>query len=108
LAQENARQTREEKPRKRHKFEQEVLAYLKEHGPQPYNGLFVLFDRHRTAEIQFVSHGLTQGKLIQIGQDSVQMVSLTASGLKRLEGTSLACEHPLSVIETVTCPTPHR
>ena len=108
MAKEDDRQTLEEKPRKRHKFEQEVLAYLKEHGPQPYNGLYVLIDRHRTAEIQSVSHGLKQGKLIQIGMDSVQMVSLTASGLKRLEGTSLVCEHPLSVLETVTCPTPHR
>ena len=88
MAEGNDRQTLEEKPRKRHKFEQEVLAYLKEHGPQPYNGLYILFDRHRTAEIQSVSHGLKQGKLIQIGQDSYQMVSLTASGLERLEETS--------------------
>ncbi len=88
MAKEDDRQTLEEKPRTRHKFEQEVLAYLKEHGPQPYNGLYVLFDRHRTTEIQSVSHGLNQGKLIQIGKDSYQMVSLTANGLKRLEGTS--------------------
>jgi hypothetical protein len=88
MAKEDDRQTLEEKPRKRHKFEQEVLAYLKEHGPQPYNGLYVLFDRHSTAEIQSISHGLKQGKLIQIGEDSYQMVSLTASGLKRLEETS--------------------
>ena len=83
------RQNLEEEHTKRHyKFERETLAYLKEHGPQPYNGLYVLFDRHRTAEIQSVSHGLKQGKLIQIGQDSYQMVSLTASGLERLEETS--------------------
>ena len=88
MAMEDDRHTRQEKPRKRRKFEQEVLAYLKEHGPQPYNGLYILFDRHRTAEIQSVSHGLNQGKLIQIGQDSYQMVSLTASGLKRLTQTS--------------------
>lgn len=54
MSKEDDRQTLEEKPRKRHKFEQEVLTYLKEHGSQPYNGLFVLFDRYPTAEIQFV------------------------------------------------------
>ena len=85
----NDRQNLEEEHTKRHyKFERETLAYLKEHGPQPYNGLYILFDRHRTVEIQSVSHGLKQGKLIQIGQDSYQMVSLTASGLERLEETS--------------------
>jgi len=88
MAEGNDRQTLEEKPRKRHKFEQEVLAYLKEHGPQPYNGLYILFDRHRTTEIQSVAHGLKQGKLIQIGKDSYQTVSLTSSGLERLEETS--------------------
>jgi hypothetical protein len=95
MLEKNDRQTLEEKLRKRHKFEQVVLAYLKEHGPQPYNGLYILFDRHRNAEIQSVSHGLNQGKLIQIGKDSYQMVSLTASGLKRLEETSQLVSHPV-------------
>ena len=88
MAKKNDRQQPEEESRKKHKFERELLAYLKEHGPQPYGGLYVLFDRHRTAEIQSVSHGLRQGKLIQIGKDSYQMVSLTPSGLKRLDETS--------------------
>jgi hypothetical protein len=71
---------------KRHnKFERETLAYVKEHDPQPYNGFFVLFDRHRTAEIKAVLHKFRQGKLIEIGKDSHQMVSITASGLKQLE-----------------------
>jgi len=71
---------------KRHnKFERETLAYLKEHGSQPYDGFYVVFDRHRTAEIKDVLHGFRQGKLIEIGKDSHQMVSITASGLKRLE-----------------------
>jgi hypothetical protein len=71
---------------KRHnKFEQEALAYVKEHGPQPYNGFFILFDHHRTAEITAILHELRQGKLLEIGKDSYEMVSITASGLKRLE-----------------------
>ena len=80
------RQNLEEELTKRHyKFERETLAYLKEHGPQPYGGFYVLFDRHRTAEIKSVLHEFRQGKLIEIGKDSCQMVSITASGLKRLE-----------------------
>ena len=71
---------------KRHnKFERETLAYLKEHGSQPYNGFFVLFDHHRSAEIKSVLHEFRQGKLIEIGKDSHEMVSITTSGLKRLE-----------------------
>jgi hypothetical protein len=30
-------------------FQREVLAYLKEHGPQPYDVLYVHFDPNRTA-----------------------------------------------------------
>jgi hypothetical protein len=82
----NDRQNLEEEHTKRHnKFEREALAYLKEHGPQPYDGFYVLFDRHRTAEIKSVLHEFRQGKLIEIGKDSHQMVSITASGLKRLK-----------------------
>jgi len=82
----NDRQNLEEELTKRHnKFEREALVYLKEHGPQPYDGFYVLFDRHRTAEIKSILHEFRQGKLIEIGKDSHQMVSITASGLKRLE-----------------------
>ena len=39
-------------------FQREVLAYLKEHGLQPYDVLFVHFDPNRTGEIQAVLHEL--------------------------------------------------
>jgi hypothetical protein len=82
----NDRQNLEEEQTKRHnKFEREALAYIKEHGHQPYAGFFVLFDHHRAAEIKSVLHEFRQGKLIEIGKDSNQMVSITALGLKRLE-----------------------
>jgi hypothetical protein len=82
----NDRQNLEEEHTERHnKFEREALGYLKEHGPQPYGGFFILFDRHRTAEITSVLHEFRQGKLIEIGKDSHEMVSITTSGLKRLE-----------------------
>lgn len=67
------------------KFEREALAYVKEHGPQPYDGFFILFDHHRTAEIKVVLHELRLRKHLEIGKDSSQMVSITASGLNQLE-----------------------
>jgi hypothetical protein len=86
MAKEDDRQNVEEELTKRHnRFEQEALAYLKEHGPQPYDGFYVLFDRHRTAEIKSVLDEFRQGKLIEIGKDSHQMDSITAFGLTRLE-----------------------
>jgi hypothetical protein len=82
----NDRQNLEEEQTQRHnKFEREALAYLKDHGPQPYNGFFILFDHHRAAEIKTVLDEFRHGKLIEIGKDSSQMVSITASGRKRLE-----------------------
>ena len=65
-------------------FQREVLAYLKEHGPQPYDVLYVHFDPNRTAEIQAVLRELIQWKFIEKGTDSYMMVSITASGILRL------------------------
>lgn len=62
----------------------EVLAYLKEHGPQPYDVLYVHFDPNRTAEIQAVLRELIQWKFIDRGTDSYMTVSITASGIARL------------------------
>ena len=65
-------------------FQREVLAYLKEHGPQPYDLLYVHFDPNRTAEIQAVLHELIQWKFINRDTDSDMTVSITASGIARL------------------------
>ena len=65
-------------------FQREVLAYLKEHGPQPYDVLYVHFGPNRTAEVQAVLNELIQWKFINRDTDSDMTVSITASGIARL------------------------
>lgn len=65
-------------------LQREVLAYLKEHGPQPYDALYLHFDPNRTAEIETVFRELIQWKFIEKGTASPMMVSITASGIARL------------------------
>lgn len=64
--------------------QREVLAYLKEHGPQPYDALYAHFDPNRTAEIEAVFRELIQWKFIERGNDPSMMISITASGIARL------------------------
>ncbi|RPH81023.1 MAG: hypothetical protein EHM80_03670 [Nitrospiraceae bacterium] len=61
-----------------------VLAYLKEHGPQPYDVLCVHFDPNRSAEIEAIFRELIQWKFVEKGTDLRMMVSITASGIARL------------------------
>jgi hypothetical protein len=65
-------------------FQRAVLAYLKEHGPQPYDALYVHFDPNCTAEIKSALQELIQWKFIDRTKDSDMMVSITASGIARL------------------------
>lgn len=65
-------------------LQREVLAYLKEHGPLPYDVLHVHFDPNRTAGVQAVLHELIQWKFIDKGTDSSMTVSITAPGIARL------------------------
>ena len=65
-------------------FQREVLAYLKEHGPQPYDVLYVHFDSNCTGEIKAVLQELLQWKFIDWAKDSDMTVSITASGIARL------------------------
>jgi hypothetical protein len=65
-------------------IQREVLAYLKERGPQSYDALCVHFHLNRTAEIQAVLHELIQWKFIEKGTDSDMTVSITAPGIARL------------------------
>ena len=65
-------------------FQREVLAYLKEHGPQPYDVLYVQFDPNCTGEIKAVLQELLQWKFIDRAKDSDMTVSITASGIARL------------------------
>jgi hypothetical protein len=63
----------------------QVLEHLKEHGPTHYDALYVLFARNGTALIQAILQELKQWKHIEISKDMYEEVSITASGLKRLE-----------------------
>jgi hypothetical protein len=65
-------------------FQREILAYLKDHGPQPYAVLSGHFDLNGTAEIQAVLRELIQWKFIDKGMDSHMTVSITAAGIARL------------------------
>jgi len=65
-------------------LQREVLAYLKEHGPQPFDALCVHFDPTRTPEIQGVFNELIQWKFIERGTDSDMTVSITVPGIVRL------------------------
>ena len=65
-------------------FQRAVLAYLKEHGPQPSDALYVHFDPNGTAEIKAVLYELVQWKFIDRAKDSDMTVSITASGIARL------------------------
>jgi hypothetical protein len=63
-------------------IQREVLAYLKEYGPLPYDALYVHFDPTRTPEIQAVVDELIQWKFIERGTDA--SMTITASGIARL------------------------
>jgi hypothetical protein len=63
-------------------IQREVLAYLKEYGPLPYDALYVHFDPTRTPEIQAVVDELIQWKFIERGTDA--SMTIIASGIARL------------------------
>ena len=75
----------EEAYRSRRRFEQIVLMYLKMHGPQPYDGLYALFDPYRTDEIRTILYELNLWESIETGKDASRTVSITPAGLKRLD-----------------------
>lgn len=72
----------EKERRKQWELQRRVLAHLKEHGPSNYDGLYVLFDLDRSANIELALQGLREWESIEVGKD--KMVTITASGLKRL------------------------
>jgi hypothetical protein len=65
-------------------LQREILAYLKEHGPQPYDVLYVQFDPNRTPEGQAVLDELIQWKFIERATDSHMTLSITGPGITRL------------------------
>src|ERR1700704_2657769 len=75
----------EEAYRSRRRFEQIVLMYLKMHGPQPYDGLYALFDPYRTDEIRTILYELNLWELIEMDRDGSRGVPTTPLGLKRFD-----------------------
>src|SRR3977135_1776369 len=86
-------QQREAAYQRQRRLENKVLAYLKERGPLPYDGLYVLFDLHRTAEIQPTLHELRQWEFITIEKGSPRTVSITSTGIKRLDEDHTLARH---------------
>ena len=66
-------------------LQQEVLAHLKEHGPRKWEMLYVHFDQKRTSDVAPALQDLQAWEYIEVGKDNNRMVTITASGLKRLE-----------------------
>lgn len=64
-------------------LERKVLSVLKKHGPLVSAGLHFLFDPNHTADRQPVLQSLKEQRYIDVTED--MMVTITASGLKRLE-----------------------
>jgi hypothetical protein len=75
----------EKKMKKQRDLERRVLQHLKDHQGEPHNfdGLYVLFDLNRTADIGPVLDELRQRRYINVDKD--QSVTITESGLTRLE-----------------------
>ena len=73
----------EKEQKKQRALEQKVLEHLKKHGSSLYVGLYILFDQDRTAAIGPALQDLKEYGYIEIAKD--EMVTITASGLKRLE-----------------------
>lgn len=65
-------------------FEQEILAHLHAHGPQPYDALYILLYALRTVQRQIILYELHLWNLIEIAKDTPRTVSITAAGLARL------------------------
>ena len=65
-------------------FQREILSYLQENGPQPYDVLDVRFDPNRTGEIQVLLNELIRWKFIEMATDSDRTVSITNFGIARL------------------------
>ncbi|HEV8328438.1 MAG TPA: hypothetical protein VGQ08_13235 [Nitrospiraceae bacterium] len=77
------RPTREKEQEEQRELEQKVLALFKKCGPLVSMGLYFLFDPNHTADAQPVLQSLREQGYIEVTQD--MMVTITVSGLKRLE-----------------------
>jgi len=75
----------EKEQRKRWVLQRQVLGHLKKYGASNWDGLYVLFDLNRTAAIAPALQDLRECGYIEVTKDKDMMVTITASGLKRLD-----------------------
>jgi phosphopantetheine adenylyltransferase len=73
---------------RRRDLQREVLEHLKQHSPKKWDQLCVHFAFERNANIQPLLHVLKEARDIEVGKGKDQMVSITDSGLTRLEETN--------------------
>lgn len=65
-------------------LQREVLEHLKLYSPKKWDTLYVHFAIDRYFDIQPVLHALKDARYIEVGNNKVQIVRITVSGLKRL------------------------
>ena len=73
---------------RRRDLQREVLEHLKQSSPKEWDLLCVHFAIERNANIQPVLHALKAARNIVVEKGKDQMVTITDSGLKRLEETN--------------------
>jgi hypothetical protein len=73
---------------RRRELQRAVLEHHKQSSPKKWDFLCVHFAIERNANIQPVLHALKEAGNIVVGKGKDQMVSITDSGLTRLEDTN--------------------
>jgi beta-lactamase superfamily II metal-dependent hydrolase len=68
----------------RHSIERDILRYLKEHGPTPFQTLYSLFDRNHTGRANAAIADLRLGNLYMKVDTRTEMATITDAGLERL------------------------
>ena len=68
----------------KHSIERDILRHLKEHGPTPFQALYVLFDRNRTGRANAAIADLRLGNLYMKVDTTTEIATITDAGLERL------------------------
>jgi beta-lactamase superfamily II metal-dependent hydrolase len=76
--------TKQELLDRRHSIERDILRYLKEHGPTPFQTLYSLFDRNHTGRANAAIADLRLGNLYMKVNTKTEIATITDAGLERL------------------------
>jgi hypothetical protein len=68
----------------RHGIERDILRYLKEHGPTPFQTFYSLFDRNHTGRANAAIAELRLGNLYMKVDTATEVARITDAGLERL------------------------